>query len=966
MIPKMNQRGFPMMMILLVVGLIAVVYFLSQSGAGGGGNEWCEFIKQKFRGPEGTLCSNEMQQFVEDLPANQIILARCNGTWELKEDCAAGGGTCVDANASTGDALVGDAPYCSTNPVGDLNGVIAIQVKPAQGQTPAGCDANFSELGTYKGNANAAYTVCVQKGGEGVIDVEAPELTEGDAACSDDFSLLQNLEGTDEKIYSVCQKTGGPGLLDITSQLHAGEGTGCPADYSRLQTLRGADEQPYLICVKRSTVSGECACPVPADNACGTDLWTDLPAACQATCERFGTQCSEGQTGVCDVNAGTCLDQGSFDCGTPIGDSGIRGVRCEEGFVCNLELNHCIEVGDSTFGALSLPKYAFDLFNPSDEAEAINACFAYSGDAETVAKDGELVHIAAGSTQSSDALSFEIAGMKLSNGLGKGGVLPFGLTNATLTGAYNYSLLRVSDAVRGEEGPLAHSESFVVKIMGRGADTCYSESGLEGKTGPVAAPRIRYNWSYDDTIGIGMNACDEKKADGSVNPNYIYCDATQFSIELVKKLNTIVTAAEGGTPLPNDSALLDFNAFMMADGFSGDFRKDFDFLQNNVAFFESSAAYTKVSPYFTSEERLVLPGRIQKPGKYRVQVSIGFPAGKTNVFFENGAPIATVLVSFSLLEETASQNQLYFMPLDFMVGSVARSDEPAADRQGYGIGLNGSLGLTGEFVLTTVSAANAGGTYDTSTVTQISEVSSLFNRGVVMAIAKPAQGNGSIVFSPVRATPVVLRIPMIEGKAQAFFELAENESALSLGGNPIALWSGAGSTTGDPCADFSGSPLLYNSSEPASAVADSCAANAANAKGFFWTSESAAEQKVFYKGVVYTPAGNFSLRKAASCEESFDMLTPSDKTSASQRAVSLGYWDGGFTVLSNVVAGISNRSVCVFNSNEGSVFYWNRDRVLDLLENPQNFVPQPTYSQTDVEGFTRASVCRATSALSGG
>ncbi|HLC79947.1 MAG TPA: carboxypeptidase-like regulatory domain-containing protein [archaeon] len=63
-------------------------------------------------------------------------------------------------------------------------------------------------------------------------------------------------------------------------------------------------------------------------------------------------------------------------------------------------------------------------------------------------------------------------------------------------------------------------------------DTQSCESGVDiGRTGSGALPRIKLNWSWKDTAGgISYNQCDAQ------NPQYIYCDATQFTIELNKKL----------------------------------------------------------------------------------------------------------------------------------------------------------------------------------------------------------------------------------------------------------------------------------------------------------------------------------------------------------------------------------------------------------------------------------------------
>jgi hypothetical protein len=58
------------------------------------------------------------------------------------------------------------------------------------------------------------------------------------------------------------------------------------------------------------------------------------------------------------------------------------------------------------------------------------------------------------------------------------------------------------------------------------ATTCYS-GALTGSTGPEAVPRVKLDWQWDN---INEDTCDY------TNQNFVYCDATQFTIALVKKL----------------------------------------------------------------------------------------------------------------------------------------------------------------------------------------------------------------------------------------------------------------------------------------------------------------------------------------------------------------------------------------------------------------------------------------------
>ncbi|MDD3159956.1 MAG: hypothetical protein PHQ98_03245 [Candidatus ainarchaeum sp.] len=56
--------------------------------------------------------------------------------------------------------------------------------------------------------------------------------------------------------------------------------------------------------------------------------------------------------------------------------------------------------------------------------------------------------------------------------------------------------------------------------------SCYNGS-LSGSTGEAALPAVKFKWGWND---IAINECDYG------NPNSIYCDGTQFTISVVKKL----------------------------------------------------------------------------------------------------------------------------------------------------------------------------------------------------------------------------------------------------------------------------------------------------------------------------------------------------------------------------------------------------------------------------------------------
>ncbi len=85
-----------------------------------------------------------------------------------------------------------------------------------------------------------------------------------------------------------------------------------------------------------------------------------------------------------------------------------------------------------------------------------------------------------------------------------------------------------------------HAQKFHMKFSGveqtqsianRTTDTTACQSGaLLGRTGAGVLPRIKLRWNWTD---IAIDSCDAK------NPEYIYCDATQFSIMMTKRLQAL-------------------------------------------------------------------------------------------------------------------------------------------------------------------------------------------------------------------------------------------------------------------------------------------------------------------------------------------------------------------------------------------------------------------------------------------
>jgi hypothetical protein len=141
-------------------------------------------------------------------------------------------------------------------------------------------------------------------------------------------------------------------------------------------------------------------------------------------------------------------------------------------------------------------------------------------------------------------------------------------------------------------------------------------------------------------------------------------------------------------------------------------------------------------------------------------------------------------------------------------------------------------------------------------------------------------------------------------------------------------------------------PLFTNSPDTPPSAQETCDDAIPQARGFSWTG-TADGKSVYYKGVVYTPTGNFALQEAAACG-ALDLVSPADATGAGKDSVPLGYFDaGGLDSLQGLADAVKNRWLCLAKTESSTLLFWNRQQVLKALSNPEQFTPMPAHSARD-------------------
>jgi hypothetical protein len=237
-------------------------------------------------------------------------------------------------------------------------------------------------------------------------------------------------------------------------------------------------------------------------------------------------------------------------------------------------------------------------------------------------------------------------------------------------------------------------EKYMIEIKAVSAGICRELDGSIISTGRNTAftgkdvkPKIKYEWRPNN---ISENFCSPDNLG-----NYNVCDSTQFSIMLIKKLNTINDLISEGN-IAQANSKLSFPVYMMRDGFSQDFRNDFDAFMRE-RFFDNQAQIIKYyttgnakqmswDKYFKDQTRLVFstPEPILQPGKYLITISFELDDSKFQKLFDNeGNPKAKILVKFTkITDEEFPANLLYYLPIDAYVGKTG----DVLHRDGYGVG----------------------------------------------------------------------------------------------------------------------------------------------------------------------------------------------------------------------------------------------------------------------------------------
>ncbi|MFH1664445.1 MAG: hypothetical protein ABH986_06635 [archaeon] len=369
-------------------------------------------------------------------------------------------------------------------------------------------------------------------------------------------------------------------------------------------------------------------------------------------------------------------------------------------------------------------------------------------------------------------------------------------------------------------------------------------------------PKIKLDWKFDVFKVSSFDAKGFCTKQNLAETNYYYCDASQFSMELVDRIIKF---------RQSDSSRVgsfDFNATLISDNYSSEFFSDFDFwaMKTNESFDTptkylneaSEADYSVVRKYFAENKidfsvRNAVGTEIQ-PGWYHVTVSVE-PE-------RLGIELFLIKSSADLEQEMLSEDSVfYYIPFDGKIGLK----ENTFNRINYGSSfdvssISNKFNVNDSYSIYSSPNLSAYSVLWLRQFDSFNELNSGLYKGTLMELARDTTTNlRTIKFYPSYATPLLLKAELSRQAEPAAIYYAVYSSQLEkelISADNLISWNGLGSS----CLDFTGSPVGFYSDRKAEPMDTPNLGqnNLANVFKLSWNNASLTG-KTFLNSVVYSP-----------------------------------------------------------------------------------------------------------------
>ena len=418
------------------------------------------------------------------------------------------------------------------------------------------------------------------------------------------------------------------------------------------------------------------------------------------------------------------------------------------------------------------------------------------------------------------------------------------------------------------------------------------------------------------------------------------------------RLEEFIAANPNNTNLKKALELVSFNAYLIKDGYTLDFRKDFHEFSEAKDFFNAPTWYkgeSGLGKYFVNPELLEFKSPFLRPefgylpaGKYHVRINITYDNDSWCLFDET-TPDAKIEIYLERLATPEPDSVFYYLPFDGLIGVDSENG-----RQGYGINFRQESEqsiLINEDIsqpVRTTTIANStpipGGWLYAKEVQNFKTLNNDM-RGVLLDIERGSEDT-YMVFSPSRATPVILHITGgNRRKAYAFYQVTVDGQPQQ-GSSYLATWTGIGKG----CRDFSDAEVTetFNNRRDVRGGTGrvKCAGSfGTHQYGIEWC-DVKRRGNVFLKTVFFTPLRSASILELVEAADNATFIAPN----GTGKQIELSGITGlNITSVEKILELVEQEKVCVagVGNSVKATFFWNPKNLIDsTLSNIVESVPQ--------------------------
>ncbi|MCX8190451.1 MAG: hypothetical protein N3F05_04470 [Candidatus Diapherotrites archaeon] len=476
-----------------------------------------------------------------------------------------------------------------------------------------------------------------------------------------------------------------------------------------------------------------------------------------------------------------------------------------------------------------------------------------------------------------------------------------------------------------------------VKVIDKTEVTCVFNNLEEGLYDAMVriSPQLTTCSGSCKNENLGNDTISTKFAVGTTAGIFEKCEP--YSTE---RLPDFIAANPNNASLKEALSLTNFNAYLMQDGYTLDFRKDFHEFSETKDFFSTPSWYKGdigIGKYFSSAALFEFKSPFLRPesgylpaGKYNVRIKIDYNNGSW-CLFEGTIPNARIEVIFERLDTPDPDSVFYYMPFNGLVGVDSQNG-----RQGYGINFRQKSEETikiNEDVkqpIRTTTIANSipipNGWVEARVVKDFKTLHG-DTPGVVLEIEKSTAGL-NMVYSPSVATPLLLKVSGGERKnAYAFYQLTINNRPQEASSS---LFSWSGLVKG--CKDFTDAEVTeafnYRRDIRGGVGKTQCAGSfSTHQYGVEWCNIKR-QGDVFLKTILFTPQESVALLEIVSSSDKAVFISPKG---TGNRIETGGIEGATITSVEKILKLVEEKKVCVagLGSNSRATFFWNQQQLID-------------------------------------